>query len=38
MTLLKVAEAEVSEIKLSDVEYEVIRAGTAKGRQRTFSN
>ena len=38
MTLLKVVEAEVSEIKLSDVEYEVIRAGTAKGRQGTLAS
>ena len=31
MTLLKVAEADVRESKLLDVEYEGIRAGTAKG-------
>ena len=31
MTLLKVAEADVRESKLLDVEYEGIKAGTAKG-------
>ena len=39
MTLLKVPEADLRESKLSDLEYEGMRAGTAKGgNQRIFGN